>query len=1035
MSDEIIEAELVEETTLPAIVETEPERLIQAGFYLKIETHLPKEKWEIAYVPENHVVPAKPGTTSHVLVAIEERTTTYTLDLHTWETYWEGPLPDDILDQRLAELGQEFTALQELAAANTHALQTYRPHMLPTGELGGVGLVPSDAQTPEEARRGIKLRSNEVEKTALKMAETSQAIAKLLGAKSAVIKAQIEAKAALMKRDSERMMAQMKAQIESMQAMLKKAKEALWTINLYLGTDEEILSIREGRPASAQEPIRIQQTVLFMDEECGLVSEKLGGGINASNLDLFSEWLLADPMHLSQIIPFERGIVALKPRRKARSYKHVDPLTAVQMQKEDASTYFLFRNGENLYYMWTEFDAGEVLVPRKTEFLQFFPGLATVGDEQYMEALKHSTALSAHWLRVGLIIQGLIDRTTIFTPIEHKPNILLASDYGNGVEFINDMETMLNQGLPAWDDYLKAINAKLELGCRVVGTFGYYSDWGMSTHLDGEGRYRKNNRISPRGASSPADNAIYEIDGKDGRFLTFKFERTRDWRDYEKRATCRICPEDEFIINIDAADPELLERFLNDRANRHNYERMFPVIRAAISVLKAEAEQEAPFRDLLQNNLGCSTEALDWLVHWYKFKNRYHRALTTQDALAFRMIKEEYPNYMRRKAQEDVVKARGVKFAEWVFNEVPGTFLVAHVKDNEYRVVSRMNADNVFVNIGTWTISGDTYRHKEDKPWSILTNSYWRWFVLWKDEAVLKSWAINANPNEFLTDPETDQLTQAFLARLTETGYRCLLIRKTWAGVTQGLCWSKSSHYRTEFTVKTPYWGKTSTGGVVLKDIFEGDRTFTRETDPCRVVIVEPTRHDYNSPSYTKKILWQADASEWQAWEDHVKKVKAEEAKEKEVGKILDRIMGVFDARRKQEIREEVWAKFAADHGDPDLWEGYQKQHKAKFESDFNSGLRHQTWSRELKKGQDKTYNVDLRAALHRLLLTDVNVEGMTVRAVLANYDGEPEEETKRERGQYGGYREVKTGRILHVKQDDTQEFLLDWPVSFGEGE
>src|SRR5690606_29928828 len=139
------------------------------------------------------------------------------------------------------------------------------------------------------------------------------------------------------------------ARVEGLSAMLRAAEEAIWTINLYLGKDERIVRLREGKPAAPETKIAIRQLVLYMDEECAIAAEH--GGIDVRSIEAFDEWV-AEPEHLRQVLPETRGVVALKVRRNARDYG--DPWMSSEMNRANQHTYFLMRNGENLYRIDTE---------------------------------------------------------------------------------------------------------------------------------------------------------------------------------------------------------------------------------------------------------------------------------------------------------------------------------------------------------------------------------------------------------------------------------------------------------------------------------------------------------------------------------------------------------------------------------------------------------------------------------------------------------------------------------------------------------
>jgi len=77
-----------------------------------------------------------------------------------------------------------------------------------------------------------------------------------------------------------------------MQQQMEMLQETIWTVNLYLGTEEQIKMLADGEPAPADSPICVRQMVLSMDQECAVAAES--GGIDAVDIDSFDEWLVAD---------------------------------------------------------------------------------------------------------------------------------------------------------------------------------------------------------------------------------------------------------------------------------------------------------------------------------------------------------------------------------------------------------------------------------------------------------------------------------------------------------------------------------------------------------------------------------------------------------------------------------------------------------------------------------------------------------------------------------------------------------------------
>jgi hypothetical protein len=545
------------------------------------------------------------------------------------------PVPDGRA-RRNAErdaLLAEIDALGSEEDILSNALATFNPHAGDESALVVAGGADGAKRTLAQVRNSAtRLRSD-------------------LVAKQQALKALAEEQALILKEKA-----------AALQGFLDKAEEAIWTINLYLGTNEEIVKIADGEPASADTPITIRQLVLFMDEECAIQAE--AGGIDFTELDAFDEWLTADPAHVIQVLPEQRGIVALKPRRRSKDYASSDVWANVQRDRANRKTYFLIRNGGVLYRMWTDYEVDKYLVPRSDEFVRMFVerhyNWETHRDEEvtlepgtdaYMRAAKKAEGSQRHYMRAALVLQGLIDRTAVFRPLKWEAiRVNSYESYGDALNLVLDADTLLADGRERFADWQRRINGELAPGQRVVGT---WNNWEHGLRREEGERHEGNSRIAPRHAEYPDSDALYTIEGrKDHGGLAFYYERhDRNWRSwgnegYVRRASCTIYPDDRFILNFDAATEEDLRFFLESRADRPDYMFMLPLIRYALARKAEERAAEAPFRLLLAGQIAAAhgieiaeaEAALDDLVRWWKFKNRTHRALTSDDSLALRMI-------------------------------------------------------------------------------------------------------------------------------------------------------------------------------------------------------------------------------------------------------------------------------------------------------------------------------------------------------------------------------------------------------------
>lgn len=479
-----------------------------------------------------------------------------------------------------------------------------------------------------------------------------------------LIRAQVEKVRALALAEAERakeIARRTQAALEPVQAFMRELKEQLHTINLYLGTGEEIVALADGEAAPESTPITIRQMVLRMDEECAVAAEK--GGIDAVDMEEFDRWLLADPAHVEQVLPEPKGVVALTPRDPERSKRYESAQQTQAVAEANAQTYFLIRNGDKLWRTCTDFNVGSLLVPGPQTFTDLFTrternyhgrgGMESKrvpikpGSSDWDRAQQQAERSERHYFRVAIILEGLLHRTPVFHPLPVQGmSFMDESNHEAGrIRFILDAEAALGDGHEQFRDWQSRLGGQLRPGMRIVGQFNGYEGFGAhsSRHRDG------NARLHPMGASPPEDGVIYELKQVQGKRLGFTYPRTDmvwrrgydargDWRgsgEAKTNASCHIKPGDDWIIPYDLADVADMERFLRSRSDREEYVSMFPLIKAAIRAKRREAELEAPFRTMLAGVLarenGVSVAdaeaAVPGLVEWFKTTNKWHRPL------------------------------------------------------------------------------------------------------------------------------------------------------------------------------------------------------------------------------------------------------------------------------------------------------------------------------------------------------------------------------------------------------------------------
>ena len=617
-----------------------------------------------------------------------------------------------------------------------------------------------------------------------------------------------------------KMQALLKEQQETLKIMagkwgaeLDRLQYAIETINLYLGREEQITPIQEGQRADSADPICIRQTILYMDEECALLTDE--GGIDFRNLGDFDQWL-CQPEHLKQILPEKKGIIALKIRRGDKFYANEDIWTQLMLHNLNRQTYILIRNGDCLWRIWNEVELGEHLFPTQREFEELFldrwsKETLRPGTAEYQKALNEATGKTRQYLKVILMLQGIIDRTRIFQPVNtQRINLLDPNPDAGQVRLIRDSERALTAGKPAFRDWQRAINDRLDSGKRVIfGGTGYqrrrYEDDSHRRtgrkHAPWPDHLRIYTLTQPADATKD-DGFIFSYTWKDG------FAETR------RNGTFRIYKHDDFVLNFDDASLEDMEHYYGDRHARQNYLATIPLLRAAIRLKREEIERERPFIELLRRQVVeqqrlSEQEAEHYLkevVPWWKQRTRHSVSLSEKENAAYRQILNEIAlrrRIDRNTAGRDTVEKIQQHSRDWVViaKQTGGTLVCAR----------RRPDSSGYVRLETWDAKGEKLLKEQDLYF--LTPDCLRWRIL-AAQPEWEQWPKDGRSERFLTPEETTKLLAFLKNQFTEKYIHFCAISSsdhafyvyglrspsTWSGgrgriewVTQELCWFRES--------------------------------------------------------------------------------------------------------------------------------------------------------------------------------------------------------------------------------------------------
>lgn len=748
--------------------------------------------------------------------------------------------------------------------------------------------------------------------------------------------------------------------LQEIQDLAAKAEKAIWTINLYLGKEEEIVQIKTGKPAPASQKITIRQAIRYIDEECQI--NPGDDGLDANDLDLFDTWLKKDIKNVERLLPETKGIIAMHARRYNKKYK--DKFKAVVMEDPNVNwTYFLVRNGENLYRIHVEVPIRKYLFPQLDEFDEYFwvdekdPSGEYVkvplrpGTDKYDKAIGKADNLKKEYLLILLCLQGIMDRTDIFKPMPMENiNICNPMHCEEFIELIRETENVITDGNPNFDQWQREINGNIEIGCRIAGYFPSYGDY--------DDPYTRSSRVNPPRADAPKSNTIHTIERKEKDRYYFLYDRTDEvfdtwnykYRTPKVRASYWVRKNDTFFINIDEVTIDKLKYYATHQESKKYYSSMVPVLEAALRLKEREEREEEPFKRMIADqvikidgsDLDTAMVTAGELIKWWKFKNRTHRALLSDDTLAANMIVAEHKLRIKQKKVRQSSTDIHEKVVNLISTQNPAPVLIAHKKDNQYVAYVPSNYLNVHVTEQLWAYNRvtDEIALKDVKYWKTVDKRHERWQILKQDQR-WSEWKINPLIKDILTDDEANSLIDKAVAKLLAT------VNSKYGDASMLLPLIVTRN-RYDFTM----YAMTSNCIIPRKKLLTCHAksieimSYNIEWERKKDEIIIKGRRLYGHRHYdsSNKLPWEDERwneddrrTIWRTWEDNVKiaeesnnKYKAHVDLVKKADKSNDRLY--IDIRNKiiEIATAKAYREYLQDFGDPELWKDHKEKLKIK---------------------------------------------------------------------------------------------------------
>lgn len=443
----------------------------------------------------------------------------------------------------------------------------------------------------------------------------------------------------LVKQKSEAIRNRMRRILDKHYTMISRLNSIVFTLELYAGIKESVKQIQEGKLASEDEPIYLNQLMRFMDEEVG---DPDNGGISFDTLEDFDNWLLGYSkhqkcFHYEFLMPQKKSIRIMRVRRRASERYTSDAYNNRWEINQELRTYVIIRNGENIYTIDSEMEFGDRLFPDQEELGKIVN--MKDADSQFTALEKYKNGM--------VLMQGLLDRTTIFGNLMGKVSFLNLKSQERG-EIVFQYEIpdtrLVTDGSKTFLDFLNT--SEIKLGDRILLYSAYSSsDWRNSRWLVYYNEYNT--------PDAPEDG-IYKIDSNKSDTksnLIIKYMPNSDtaygWgkggEARKNKVSWIIKPEDSNIVNIDMVSHRNI-KWINDmqydRRDRIHYLRSAGLLRTVQKFKNEELEKERPFAQMLIGELNLSELKVLDAIHWWKTKNKHKRPISLDDKKAYRMIKK-----------------------------------------------------------------------------------------------------------------------------------------------------------------------------------------------------------------------------------------------------------------------------------------------------------------------------------------------------------------------------------------------------------
>lgn len=410
------------------------------------------------------------------------------------------------------------------------------------------------------------------------------------------------------------------AQTEDVRTYVAKLMQGIESLDLYIGKNVEVDTIRNGEPAARDVPLTFVQKKLMMDEELAVWTD-VDHWFDFEREDKFFEALRAHDSLVNQIFPTERCVLVMAVTRRAIDYG--DKYANITRNDQNKKVFLMVRDGMNLHRVFSPVEShlgAACLFPSKDDQDAVFRGMdgsqIKFEDVAYTDKLAAHERFALHYKRFLLLVCGLDHRLKLFGDFYEGPHSLhfvsmsfqerycrfLHDDDGSGLlpgeqrqplkQWITDKNAFLRSGSRVLCKWNEVMNPSTAPGaCKAEpGRHSFHRRYDPKNDMDIVIAYKEGNAVC----------VDVEVSGR-----TYEYED----RNFNCKVNLSKIDDGKWdytdlpYLCLDAVRPEELDWYIHNRDTRRDHLSYIRFFKRALKFVTQELEAEGDTRQRMMQAL------------------------------------------------------------------------------------------------------------------------------------------------------------------------------------------------------------------------------------------------------------------------------------------------------------------------------------------------------------------------------------------------------------------------------------------------